>query len=563
MANTNNLVALNNSLIIFGRIMIVGQATTSNNKEFIVVKDVGSPENEDVLIPMEFLASGQTSQLDKLFIKNKLYALLAEKPKKVREELLRVLQKTDLKHLIISEGYQTILCDGIECDVFAKNGVCYSADKSISAEKFYLSDRAAEKVFSDKTIEDFKQDFYEPLAKLDRFLVILVVAIAAHFFHAFNIARLAFFLVGRTSCGKSTIQRFASYLINGKNTLRDFNATSIGMHDYCVAQGSLPIFLEDAHKAGQATLDLIMESGNGSGRFRSTYGKNGEDDKHKKMTGVPIVSSEMSIHNIAKRYRLVLDKGVDGRSIGIYETNYGAFEDLCGFKSGAKLSEYLDEQAPKYAGVLGDAAISEIAENLNTHKKSWEKRKDTIRKKIISSAQLEDNFDGVDARVLNGLVFCAFIGRQLSVAGVLPVSRNRIYEAFGTVFKGRVDYFASQVNLSDSERPTLTEKAVQTMIAKNQKKFFPVNQKLHDGSKKCMGFTKQCKKTGDILYLIEPYRFKSILGDKFHDKTFADLRAADYLVTSRARGYHYQQRVGEELKDFIAIRAAILEPESR
>lgn len=553
----------NDRVIIFNHIEVVGQGALPSGEKFLVIKDLKSPLEKEVAIPFECLASGKTAQLDNILIKNELYTLVAEKPKKVQKELLRVLQEVGLKPLIISEGFQDITYNGNDHKVFAKNGVCYPVNNSVNAKEFYLSGRAAEKIVSRKNLADFSGEFSVFLENLDRVLVILVAAIAAHFFYAFDVSRLAFLLVGKSSHGKSTIQRVVSYLVGGRNSIRDFNATAIGMLEFCAAQGSKPIFLEDAHKAGEIVIDLIMESGNGSGRFRSTYGKNQEDEKYKKMTGVAIVSSELCLNNIAKRNRLVLDRGVKGRSIEIPETDNGMFEYLCGFETGSKLSEYLDALAPDYASVIGDAAISEIASNFKIHKEDWINRKNTVRKKIILAAGLEDNLDGVDARVLNGLVFCAFIGRQLSNAGVLPVSRNRIYEAFGRVFKERIDDSPSQINHLESQRSMRTIKAVQAMLLKSKNKFSSINQEPYDDSKKVIGIMKNSKKTGEVLYLIEPYRFKLRLGEEFHSKTLEDLRATDYLVTSRGRGYHYQQRLGEELKDFIAIRASILEAESR
>ena len=108
-----------------------------------------------------------------------------------------------------------------------------------------------------------------------------------------------------------------------------------------------------------------------------------------------------------------------------------------------------------------------------------------------------------------------------------------------------------------------TIKSVQAMLVKNKSKFSSKKQELYDDSKKVIGIMKNSKKNGEVLYLIKPNRFKSLLGEAFHSKTKEDLRANGYLVTSRRRGYHYQQRVGEELKDFIAIRASILEAQSR
>ena len=97
---------------------------------------------------------------------------------------------------------------------------------------------------------------------------------------------------------------------------------------------------------------------------------------------------------------------------------------------------------------------------------------------------------------------------------------------------------------------------------KKQEQIFLKKQEPNDNSKKVVGIMKNSKKNGEVLYLIKPNRFKSLLGEAFHSKTTEDLRANGYLVTSRRRGYHYQQRVGEELKDFIAIRASILEAQS-
>lgn len=558
-----NPLILNDRVIVFDHIEIMGQGVLPSGEMHLVIRDLKSILEKEVPIPVDLLASGQTGPLQKLFIKYGLYTLAAKKPNKVQEELLRVMQEVRLKPLVISEGFQDVTLNGIAYKVLTKNGVCYPVDNSVSASEFHLSGRAAEKIVTQKNMEDFFREFSVFLEELDRFLVILIAAIAAYFFCAFDVSRLTFLLVGKSSHGKSTIQRAVSFLVEGRNSIRDFNATIIGMLEFCAAQGSKPIFLEDAHKAGESIMDLIMESGNGSGRFRSNYGKNQEDEKYKKMTGVAIVSSEMSLDGIAKRNRLILDRGVNGRSIEIPETDHGMFENLCGFETGAKLSERLDALAPDYASVIGDAAISEIASHFTKHKEQWIKRKNTIRKKIILAAELEDNLDGVDARVLNGLVFCAFIGRQISNAGLLPVSRNRIYEAFGRVFKERINSCASDMDLLKSQRSMRTIKSVQAMLIKNKSKFSSKKQEPNDNSKKVVGIMKNSKKNGEVLYLIKPNRFKSLLGEAFHSKTTEDLRANGYLVTSRRRGYHYQQRVGEELKDFIAIRASILEAQSR
>ena len=108
-----NPLILNDRVIVFDHIEVMGQGVLPSGEMHLVIRDLKSILEKEVPIPVELLASGQTGPLQKLFIKYGLYTLAAKKPNKVREELLRVMQEVRLKPLVISEGFQDVTLNGI------------------------------------------------------------------------------------------------------------------------------------------------------------------------------------------------------------------------------------------------------------------------------------------------------------------------------------------------------------------------------------------------------------------------------------------------------------------
>ena len=389
-------------------------------------------------------------------------------------------------------------------------------------------------------------------------LIALIFSLAAYFYKSFGISPLSLILVGPTSIGKSVIQNFVGNIVKGDAQVTPVNATKTGIHDYCSEQGTYCVNLEDAQgkDAVEPIINLIMDVGNQAKRMRSKRGSFNSIPA-KNMECTLLISAEKDLIETAFEYKFNLYNGVLSRIFSIHPGKYGMFDDLCGFSKSSDLVDFIKDNGNKFSSVLGDAVISSVAKNLENKKERFNSIKKTIKSKIIKASEISDDLNGQDDRILNGLVFCAFVGRMAISYKHLNLRKEDIDNAIGNLFKEHLTR-KTKNSIDPQEKEKLIIKIIRNSIKNNMSKILPFKKYHLLQKNNVIGL--HLKDDFNDLYLIKPEKFKELIGGHWNNQAFKQLSEKGLIISSKDRGHQYQKRLpNDERASFIAISASILD----
>ena len=528
--------------------------------QFLVIQRLHSIHEEAINISTALLAHGRDSILSEYLIKNDVIEILDHPIKEVKKSLIHFLKISKNLNTILldQEGFHEIeTTEGIY-SCFIKNANIHLHKQLPDGHQIILIENALKKIQSKNNIDLFNEKFHRILSLSPRLLVTLLFSLTSYFYKSFRISPLSLMLVGPTSIGKSIIQYFVGNIVKGNADVQTVNATTVGLHDYCSEQGTYSVNLEDAHgkKSADPIISLIMDVGNEARRLRSHLGST-TTKPAKNMRCTLIISAEKELKETAIEGNATLHGGVSSRIFSIHPGEYGMFDDLCGFNKSSDLADFIKEHSTMFAGVLGDLVVSSVAANLEEHKERFKKDEKIIKTKILKSVGIDEDLNGPNHRILNGLTFCAFVGRLTIKYCHLSINRNDIDNAIGILFKEHLTR-SNNHNKKSQNSDTSIIKIIRNAIKNNMQKFRPFEQYILLKKPSVIGLHFQDEL--EDLYLIKPQKFKDLIGDRWDNKAFKQLAESGLIKTSKGRGHQYQKRFPNKQRiNFIAISGSIMD----
>lgn len=538
----------------------IGIHTNQLDEQFLIIERKKSIEEKPIIIPTTLLAHGRDNVLSEHLVKNGVTEILYFKIAEVKKSLIHFFNICKISKTIIieKEGFHQFKTSHGDFRLFVKNGKIHFADKIPNEYQIKLIGDATKKFKSKDTLESFNKKFTPILKTSPRLLIALIFSLAAYFYKSFGISPLSLILVGPTSIGKSVIQNFVGNIVKGDAQVTPVNATKTGIHDYCSEQGTYCVNLEDAQgkDAVEPIINLIMDVGNQAKRMRSKRGSFNSIPA-KNMECTLLISAEKDLIETAFEYKFNLYNGVLSRIFSIHPGKYGMFDDLCGFSKSSDLVDFIKDNGNKFSSVLGDAVISSVAKNLENKKERFNSIKKTIKSKIIKASEISDDLNGQDDRILNGLVFCAFVGRMAISYKHLNLRKEDIDNAIGNLFKEHLTR-KTKNSIDPQEKEKLIIKIIRNSIKNNMSKILPFKKYHLLQKNNVIGL--HLKDDFNDLYLIKPEKFKELIGDHWNNQAFKQLSEKGLIISSKDRGHQYQKRLpNDERASFIAISASILD----
>lgn len=547
-------------------IEIVGLNTAADGTCSLVVGHPGAAPSKAFSIPLALLADGRHSQLQELLLKRgHLTVAKRFSPKEISSVLGHAAEACTVR-VMDREGVHDVEIGGASHRIFVKGGDSHWLTPKPASAEVVLVGAAAIKSCPEKSLEQFNQSLAPILVGCPRLLVVLCFALSAMFARLYGIVPINLGIIGLTSQGKTIAQRFASLVVGGRDDVQSMNATVIGFHDYMAEHPDQAVYFEDAHggQAGAPLVQGIMDAGNAGRRLRGKWStSSGAADQ---VTCTLIYSAERGVIETARAARQQINSGLFARLLELGMGKHGMFDALCGFESAASLAKFVKGEAPHYRGLIGDALVKEIAAHSVEVHSLWRKHESSIRGSILDMAEL-DEVEGLNGRLLDGLVFVAFIGCLLVRFKLVAMKRSDVYRAFGQVFSEHV----ARLKASTSPVAQAVVDAVRHFIQTNQGRFVPLVQA--GGATTPNGIAGYVKRgaSGEGLYLFFPSVFRKTFTDEFGTEAFGHLREAGYLeaqlsrhnllsVRIRAAGEVKGKSAGGKTprQDFVAIRESIL-----
>lgn len=358
-------------------------------------------------------------------------------------------------------------------------------------------------------------------------------------------------LVGQSSIGKSTVQQSAQSIVGPIDGVTSMSGTKIGLLEYLLARPDSPVFFQDTRQNDRPAIlfDLVFDVADGAGRMRSG------DKVQPKNGATMILSNERLAIDMQSKNKVPLDEGLFARLFEIVcHGPYGAFHNLHGCESGAEFAKELKNNSEKYHGAVWPAWIQALSENWERVHQLHSKWLPMIKTKI--DGQVGDlDLHQVNNRVLDSIMFSAWVGVIASELGILPVSKKEIVSAYALVVKEHISRQISGTTPLGDEVVNKVRGCLDENIA-----HFPKLAAFNDESHRAgiLGYRSKTKQ-GEEIFMFLPHIFDREFKEKFGSVAYEILSNAGFLVTSSGRGNQYLARIpGTELrKSFVAIRASI------
>lgn len=367
-------------------------------------------------------------------------------------------------------------------------------------------------------------------------------------------AYLVLLLVGPSSSGKTTVQKVVTGLASNpdlRDAIPQFNGSEPGFRQHLSQYPGQCVCYQDIQLSGDISkiIRLIFGLADSSSRHL-------KDGPNEPLNCVTIFSNERSIIEMSRCDHRDINGGLFARVFEIYaDAPYGMFHDIHDADSSGDFAKHLHQLASQNAGVVWPAWIQAISDHWNDIEGWWKRGFPAVSKRVFAHVDLGNQLSAVDRRMVDELAYSAWIGIVANKLGILPFNADDIHAAFGEVI-------TSQVARRGKGQTPLAKRAIETVrgyIDQNRGRFPPLSdygtEKVRAG---IVGY-QHINKRGEELYLFFVESFNRIFADDFSDAIYSYLKNADFLKTSKNRGYQYQVRPPkcDKLKSFVAIKADI------
>jgi uncharacterized protein (DUF927 family) len=283
------------------------------------------------------------------------------------------------------------------------------------------------------TLEQWTQEIGRYLKGNSRLIFSVCMNLTSSFLTPLGRQNFGVHYIGNSSIGKSTILYVVASIFGAE--VKSWRTTDNCAEAWAREANDNIFFLDELGKAPNASVvsEMLYMLGDGQGKGRlDRLGAPREVTKFKTFV---LSSGEMSIEDkmregFGKRtfyagqsVRLAQIQADAGKKMGIYE-------NLHGFKNGARLSDHLVKASLKYRGTLGDAWISyccshyhEVLEKAERYAQFW-----------MDKYHLEDGTDGQVLRVKGHYAYIAALGEIAIEQKLLRLEEGDAQEATAILF---------------------------------------------------------------------------------------------------------------------------------
>lgn len=511
---------------------------------------------DQIVVPLELLARAKSSALEQHLIACDMLGLVhALKPNQVSDALRAAATAPNLPIAIDRSGLHTIEVNGGAFEALVIGGRLHWLGKAPPNQRVKVVGRAANRIRSAAKLTDFTTQLAPILSTNPRLLVLLWMSVAGYFARAFGRDPMGVAIIGPTSSGKSLAQDLVVSLLGVPDPVRGLNATPAGILAYLSERPDAPVFLEDAQGESQAVpiLRAIMDAGNATVALRGNAG-GGQAHRHP-ITSTLILSAEVSLADTARAGRQAIHPGVFARVFEMGLGQHGIFDDPCGEPDGHSLAQRVKALTDPLRGVIGHHVLPKLAQDWKALTRRHAKLSVQMREALVKD--LDHPLTALQGRTVDGLVFAASLGYLAHKELTLGVSHKTVFKAFRKVFKEHIE----RANLLAPPDQRECIEHVRQYLRDREGHFALWPQEGRQPPKFIDGFRKKSK--GELLFLLEPEKFRAAFQALGPDVVLRHLRAARHLVCTGHRGLQLAVRTpwrGAGARgDFYAVRASILD----
>ena len=528
-------------------ISVIGTTQTNDHFGCEIVLRIGVGERQRIhRFPVATLGSGDLKPLAMALAEAGLYDF-AERPLLVR--IARKVLRQSMRSKAIAITSAGLVRISIGETVF--NGYVFRG------KVYWFGPRPPVKVVALDTHLDIRNSgsFEDWVKHLGSLLVgnpYLIVggahSLAAAIRRAFEQEQILIGLVGPSTTGKSTSEKFWQSMLGAPSDVKTMSGTRIGILDYIASRPDLPVLFQDTRQLDSTNdfIRLIFDIAEGADRLR--YG-----EKPRKMAATVITSNECNIVDMARGKNVGFDEGLCARilEINLSRPN-GAFHNLHGEDSPAAFAKRIETYMGELYGTAWPVWLAKLQENWPSVIK-YRKFMPSVKQAILKHTTTLE-ISAIQNRLLDALAFSAWAGCLASHFGVLPIKKSDIYRAFGLVLS---EQFARQAKGFTPVGEQLL-KDVRGHIDENSSHFPPLTDFSEERQQKIAGYHVKIK--NHALYLFLPSVFEKLfVQGKYGQTAYSILAQSKHLVTTVGRGHQYQVRIPgtKKQKSFVAIRASI------
>jgi hypothetical protein len=375
-------------------------------------------------------------------------------------------------------------------------------------------------------------------------------SLAAALCRAFDAPKLILLLVGPSTTGKSTTQKGAQSMIGHPSEVRTMSGTKAGIQSHLAAKPDQPVYFQDARQIDNANdlLDIIFDVADGAGKMK--FG-----NPPKTIAAAMILSNERNFMDMAKVQKGSIDEGIYARLLEInFDGPHGAFHNLHGEPSAADFAKKLEAVFSECYGTVWPAWLKSVSSHWTEVTDLHAQWIPKIKTKIAIHAD-GIQISAINSRLLDALVFYAWVGCIASHLGILPVKKAEIADAFGFVF-------AQQLLRQLKGTTPLGDRLIKHVcgfLDENHARFPSLDYFDVDTHRSGVLGYRYSTKSGDDVFLFLPNVFQRFFVADYGNVAFSILKRSEFLLASEGRGNQFQARIPrtDERKSFIAIKASI------
>jgi putative DNA primase/helicase len=316
-----------------------------------------------------------------------------------------------------------------------------------SEELIYQSEHSLNYFHEKETLQEWRIHIAKYCVGNSRLAFAVSTAFAAMLLYHSNSESGGIHFVGESSSGKTTALKVAASVYGSKSYVQRWRATTNGLESLAALHSDTLLILDelsqvDPKEAGEAAYLLA----NGSGKARATKTGTAQTRNHWRI--LFLSAGEVGI---AQHMQEIGKKSKAGQEVRLVDipavTNYGIFENLHGFNSGAELSQHLSDSAEKYYG----CAVIGFLEKLTADKdlsKFPSYFKQSIQKFVQNNLPL--GAGGQAARVCERFALIGIAGELATSYGITGWEKGESRNAAATCFKAWLEHRGGSENLERS-----------------------------------------------------------------------------------------------------------------